>query len=244
MSEDIKRQIKLLVELQALDTKRLNLTKKLDKIPILMGELDSRLTAFEQEAQSASENAEALKKEYRELDIEVQSNQAKINKSDEKLSQVKNNKEYHAILKEIDDLKEKNLLIEDNMLEILDNIESEDQRVGVKKEELKQLSTEIAGKKACVEKDGLQWGKELAELSDDRSSVIENIAPQYLKTFEQVKKIVGVIAIARVVDSLCLGCNMNIPPQRYNELQRFDDIQLCPNCHRIIYWENTNDGSE
>jgi predicted nucleic acid-binding Zn-ribbon protein len=48
----------------------------------------------------------------------------------------------------------------------------------------------------------------------------------------------GGIAISQVVNATCSGCNMNIPPQMYNELQKRDSLKFCPNCERIIYWKN------
>jgi hypothetical protein len=47
---------------------------------------------------------------------------------------------------------------------------------------------------------------------------------------------VGIIA---VIDAVCQGCHMNIPPQMYNELQRGDNLTKCPMCQRLIYWKNT-----
>ena len=43
----------------------------------------------------------------------------------------------------------------------------------------------------------------------------------------------------RCSNGTCQGCNMNIPPQLYNILQRGDAIELCPNCNRIIYWDKS-----
>ncbi len=43
------------------------------------------------------------------------------------------------------------------------------------------------------------------------------------------------MAIAKVEDAVCEGCHMNIPPQMYNELQRFESLMYCPQCQRIIY---------
>jgi uncharacterized protein len=40
-----------------------------------------------------------------------------------------------------------------------------------------------------------------------------------------------------VSDAVCNGCNVNLPPQLYNELQRSDTLRYCPNCQRIIYWK-------
>jgi hypothetical protein len=57
-----------------------------------------------------------------------------------------------------------------------------------------------------------------------------------MQKFNTVKGLTRGTGIAPVLDSICLGCNMNIPPQMYNELQRFDSIKFCPHCQRIIYW--------
>jgi predicted nucleic acid-binding Zn-ribbon protein len=46
------------------------------------------------------------------------------------------------------------------------------------------------------------------------------------------------IAIVLVKNEGCQGCYVNIPPQMYNEVQKNNEIILCPNCHRILYWEN------
>jgi hypothetical protein len=45
------------------------------------------------------------------------------------------------------------------------------------------------------------------------------------------------LAVVSVRNGTCQGCNMNIPPQLYNVLQRGQTIETCPSCHRIIYWE-------
>jgi predicted nucleic acid-binding Zn-ribbon protein len=43
------------------------------------------------------------------------------------------------------------------------------------------------------------------------------------------------LAVVPVKDAVCHGCNVNLPPQLYNELFRYDSLKFCPNCHRIIY---------
>ena len=45
------------------------------------------------------------------------------------------------------------------------------------------------------------------------------------------------LAVAPVQNGTCQGCNMNIPPQLFNQLQRGDSIELCATCNRIIYWD-------
>ena len=52
------------------------------------------------------------------------------------------------------------------------------------------------------------------------------------------------IAIVDVKNAVCQGCNMNIPPQMYNELQRDISLKYCPSCERIIFWQDQNGRSE
>ena len=46
------------------------------------------------------------------------------------------------------------------------------------------------------------------------------------------------VAVARVINGVCQACNMNIRPQLYIELQKQDSLIACPNCNRILFWEN------
>ena len=62
---------------------------------------------------------------------------------------------------------------------------------------------------------------------------------ELFKAFVNVKKMCpDGKALAPARNSICMGCHMNIPPQTYNELQRFDSLKLCPFCNRILYWDN------
>jgi len=65
---------------------------------------------------------------------------------------------------------------------------------------------------------------------------MEKVSPKIMKIYTSVKRLSGAVAIVPAIASVCQGCNMNIPPQMYNELQRFDGIKFCPHCQRIIYW--------
>ena len=51
-------------------------------------------------------------------------------------------------------------------------------------------------------------------------------------------------AVVPAWKEVCNGCHMNIPPQMYNELQKPEILMLCPNCNRIIYWENKETGED
>ena len=71
----------------------------------------------------------------------------------------------------------------------------------------------------------------------------KEIPAELLRKYEQIKGAGRGIAVVAVWKEICDGCHMAIPPQMYNELQKEKALITCPNCNRIIYWENRN-GSE
>jgi predicted nucleic acid-binding Zn-ribbon protein len=68
----------------------------------------------------------------------------------------------------------------------------------------------------------------------------KEIPAELLRKYEQIKGAGRGIAVVAVWKEVCDGCHMSIPPQLYNELQKTTALITCPNCNRIIYWENRN----
>ena len=63
------------------------------------------------------------------------------------------------------------------------------------------------------------------------------IRPDVLKRYGAIRMRRG-LAVTTVRNGTCQGCNMNVPPQLYNTLQRGNTLETCPYCHRIVYWED------
>jgi hypothetical protein len=163
---------------------------------------------------------------------------SQIKKSREKLTGVKTNKEYQATLKEIDDLKEKNSLIEDQMISCLDRMEAAEKDTARKRNEFSRFKDQADDEKAALKQQIDQGRKKLGELEKEWEAVSKEAAPDLLETYVRVGERVGRPAMAPADDAVCLGCHLNIPPQLYNEIQRYDSLKFCPHCQRILYWED------
>ena len=74
-----------------------------------------------------------------------------------------------------------------------------------------------------------------AEIRVAREATAKLVKPDVLRKYGTIRMRRG-MAVVAVKDGTCRGCNMNIPPQLYNVLQRGSSLELCPNCNRIIYW--------
>ena len=232
----MREQIGRVVQLQEIEIKINKIKSVLEVIPGKISSLDNEIRDAEQDMEMKKSLVDELRKKYRLNESDYQSNLSMLRKSQEKLAAVKTNKEYQSILKEIDDIKAKNSLVEDEMLKSLDVIETTERETVTLKKEFLEIKDRIDREKEIIKEKIGQSETDLAELDEERGSVAKNIDKEIMSKFNIVKGLTKGTAIAPVLDSICRGCNMNIPPQMYNDLQRFDSIKFCPHCQRIIYW--------
>lgn len=236
----MKEQIDTLVKLQQIEMEALKIHALIDNLPENIRGMDAKITEFETLINQETLGLEENKKRYRGLESDVKSNNSKILKKEDQLRSVKNNKEYQALLKEIEDLKALNSRIEDEMIGYLESMEKGESALQEQKESFESLRKQIAAEKENAIRQAEEAKKVLSELEDRKKGIVELIEPDLLDKFNLLKDAKGV-AIVSVMDAICDGCKMKIPPQMYNELQRVDSLRYCPSCHRMIYWEKCLD---
>jgi len=214
-------------------------------VPEKISSLDQQLEVSARNVEDDQTAITDYNKQYRAYESDLQLNLNKIKKSEEKLRSVKTNKEYQSSLKEIDDLKAVRSKLEDEMLEFLEKIETAEKALQDQRQQYKQLVEETNQRKASMLQDAEKIKTRLAEMEADRNAVAAGLATDFMALYMRVKaKQADGVAIAEVKNAVCLGCNMNIPPQIYNELQRRDSLKYCPSCERIIYWKDIDQRSE
>jgi hypothetical protein len=244
MENTLKQQIDILVNLQQIETESVKISKWVKDVPERVAELEGSLKRFEEEIEAVKKQADEIKKEYRAYESDVKENLEKIKKSKGRLGEVKNNKEYQSILKEIDEISKKNQEIEDKMLVCLEATDQAAERLKTKKKEFDAAKIQIDLEKKEILADNELSLKNLEKLEKEKEKVLEGIHAEMMVRYERVKTVVGKLPMARARNSICLGCNMNMPPQKFNELLKCEEIILCPHCHRILYWINENERSE
>jgi predicted nucleic acid-binding Zn-ribbon protein len=232
-----KEQIEVLIELQNIDIESMKIKTFLDGIPPRVDQFDQEIGQVEQTIQEKESRISELKQEYRSQESDVKDNQERIRKNNEKLVAVKTNKEYHAILKENEGLHKKNSAIEDELLQKLDCLEKEESELQNDKAELEKLKNETAQEISALKEKGVMEEEKLKSLLTSWKEIEQTVAPEVIRRFKIAREQTKGNAIAAVKNAICQGCNMNIPPQMYNELQRCDKLEFCPRCYRIIYWE-------
>ena len=245
MTNLTKKDIDTLVKLQQIGLETEKLVAYLEGVPIQIKNLDTRLDEFNRNVETDENLITELNKKYRTYESDIQLNIAKIEKSQEKLRAVKTNKEYQSSLKEIDDIKAVNSKLEDEMLEFLEQIETAEQSLNDNKQQYSRVVDDLEHEKKSLIQAGEQGEKDLAGLRSDRDAVAAVLDAKLMDIFKyQLSKQGDGIGIVEVINEVCQGCYMNIPPQMYNDLQRGISLKYCPSCERIIYWQDQDERSE
>lgn len=236
-------QLELLKQLQLIDNMVKNLEKlQLDfpkKIIQLEKEGEKKRQLFEKEKSSL----DTIQKEKRKKELELKQEIERLKKSQDKLFQVKTNKEYQAALKEIEEIKQHNSDIETEILICMEEIDTLTQRLKEAEIEYQNWAKKFEEQKSYLTQELERSKQELQNQQTLRSQIIELIEPELLKKFELIKERRQGLAVVAIQNGLCTGCNINIPPQKILEIRKSNNaIMYCPFCNRIIYFEEPNSG--
>ena len=229
-------QLKYLIEFQILEDKKAKLIRSCQETPKRMAEIQKEFDQYEAEYLSKKAEQDHAKKMHRSLEQNVADLEIKIARSKNRMSEVKTNKEYQAILREIDDLKKEITGKEDGMLEAMEKIEALAGEVEVLEKEVEAHRKVFDENRKKIEQENDQLRGKLDHLQAIQQKVRDKMEPSLLKRTDFLLLKQCGIAVAAVQNSVCQICHLNIPPQKFIELQRDNALHQCPHCHRFLYW--------
>ena len=237
----MRQKLESLLELQKVELEIDRLNAALDSVSGKLEALDAKRALLQDTYDNEVLSMDLLKKKYRALESDAQANVSRVAKSQEKLGAVKTNKEYQALLKEIEDIQDKNSVIEDEMINSLEQMESTEIELAEKGKVLRQLVAQVTSEKEAILREAGDNKKKLEDAERQHMLIFKGVDTALMSDYLRVKKLVKSRVIVPVRQAICQGCNLNIPPQMFNELQRSDQLKFCPHCDRIIVWNDMLD---
>ena len=236
----MQEQIRLLIELQKVDAVLGEMKRKREETPKRLSELQAGLGAMRSDLERYNAELDELKKDRKTKEGMLQMEIDRIHKSEGHLKDIKTQKEYQALLKEVDQGKKLNLSREEDILKLTGDIEERDKVASEMTAALKAKEGEFAKEKELLEGDLSKIDAEFDGKKKDWDEIAKNIKPNVLKMYQKVSERRNATSVVPVRNGACTGCHMNLPPQLYNQVQKGHEMLLCPSCHRIFYWEGNN----
>jgi len=234
---NIKEQLELLKRLQAVDSEMYDLTAEKETFPARISEIAALLETKKTGMEEADKVLKDLQVEQKERENDLQSCEEKIKKHESELAQIKTNKEYKAMLEQIESLKADISLLEEKIIVVLDKIEEAKRKFAAEKDAFDEERKRSDAEKSAIEEEKKKVEARLKELADLRSQFMGPVDPAILKRYEKILENKGKTALSAISGEFCSECNMRLRPQVINEARLNYNIVICENCQRILYPE-------
>ncbi|MCX8057477.1 MAG: C4-type zinc ribbon domain-containing protein [Ignavibacteria bacterium] len=229
----MKTRLKLLWELQKIDN-------ELDKLEELRGELPREIELLQNKLDELQETIKAKKKEKEnslkkreENDDKIAESKANLKKFKAQLLQVKTNREYDALTKEIDYTEELIQKLEQENNSLADLSKKLTQEIEELEPEIKDIQKELEEKREELAEIDKLNDKERKELESKRADVLAKITRADLQLYNRIREAKG-RAVVPIKRNACDGCYAIISSQKQLEIRRNDKIYTCESCGRIL----------
>ncbi len=232
----MEQELSTIYEAQKIDLKIIEQERILLSTPEKIKVMDDELANTRLKIEKEKEIIEELEKERRKKEKELEADKDKIKKLEAKLYEVQTNKEYQALLKEIEAAKAMNDKTEEDILVLMDKIEDIKKDYNSSQAHLKIREKEIEIEKNKIEKDTQSVDKIITDLKTERDNLLSVVNEQLRTTYMILREKRNGIAVSNAKNGVCLGCFMNIPPQLFIEVTKNKQLIQCPSCGRILYF--------
>jgi hypothetical protein len=232
MNPDLSR----LIRLQQLESAADDARRRIADHPARMQALEARLQAARDIAGGVRARLAAAAERRRAEEKEVTSVQTRLARYKDQLLEVKTNREYTAMLHEIETAQNDIRTREDRILEVM--MESDELNATIKTSdaELKAAEKEVAAERAVLETEMVQLKAVIDETTAEREKLVADIDRRVLAIFETTAKGRKGVAVAEAKDGLCTICHVRLRPQVFNEVRKNASIIQCDSCRRILYF--------
>lgn len=231
----MQEQLELLKKLQGIDQEVREVQSQLQRLQDEQSELNADAERIGAMIASLEQEMARLQTEQRELDRAHTIEQDNVAKAEGRLPAIKTQKEYVAVLKEIDTAKKLNKEIQDRILAKQLEIDNLDRDKAEKDVELTALSERNTARHTAIGADLQRLSGALDDRRSQRGELLDKLPVTLRKRYQTLIERRNGIAVVAARKGICLGCNMNLPPQLYNSLFSSKEVLTCPHCHRLLY---------
>jgi len=227
-------RLKILYQIQQIDN-------QLDELEELRGDLPNMVRELEDKIRSIISDIESKDKEQKDSISKRAENEDEIEKLKEnqkkfkaQLYQVRNNKEYDALTKEIDHTEEQVNKLDAENNSLADRSKVLTQEIEEINPNLEELNKELKEKEAGLKEIVKANEREETKLREERKKIEAEVKKNDLSSYMRIRKAKKGLAVATIKRSACSGCHNIVPSQRQLEIRRNNKLFYCEYCGRIL----------
>ena len=203
---------------------------------------ENQLRTLQNELEAKKEEIKMTRVQIDRLELELKERDQQIGKLRNQLNLARTNKEYSVILTELNTAKADDSKLENQVLELMKNIETDNAECAGIQERIDEQKARVEEARSEAEKKGAEYQKEIDTIQTEWDAAAKDIPKPALDIFQRVAETYDGEAMASIeqtdssVDNFsCGGCFMGLPAEIVNILTNKDEIIRCTNCTRILY---------
>mgnify|MGYP001122431421 CR=1 FL=1 len=231
----MQEQLQVLRELQELDQERRKLAQQRQELEAETGQLLNAVERIQEMVDSLAAAIGGRQEERKELTGKLEHERGLAARAESRLPQIKTQREYLAVLKEVD-------LAKKQTKELNDQIAGKDRELeglladkAEKDAELAALSEQTGARRQEVDASLAGIDTALAEQNRQRDNLTTLLPVALRKRYDMLIERRNGLAVVEARAGACLGCHMHLPPQLFNRLFVAKEVQNCPHCNRLLF---------
>jgi predicted nucleic acid-binding Zn-ribbon protein len=234
---DAKEQLKRLLRIQDLALEIRRARAVAEGAPARIEEIEARFRERNAEYVAIQARHDELDKDQKTRTQSLTELEESRRKFTDQLMQVKNQREYAAVLKEIDAVKAHAAEHEDAVLKAMDELETLSSDLDGRASHIQEERAKVATEVADVEREAALASEEAAKAEADRTAIEVELPRDLVDAVRRVEEARAGIFLARAESQVCQSCYVRIRPQVFQEIKMAARIHSCGNCRRFLYYE-------
>lgn len=246
---EVRDQLLRLVRLQALVLESRSAHALVENAPVRIEEIEERFRERNAEYVAVKQRFDALDEDQRTRSAELLELEEQHTKYKADLMQVQNQREYAAILREIDGIKSSIAEHEDAILKDMEEMESAKTDLATHEEHIKAERIAVATERAEVEATAGSARSDIARLTEERQELQTDLPRQLVSAVKRLEDGRQGQFLSGAEEGVCQSCFVRVRPQVFQEIKLSARIHYCSNCKRVLIHEpslekNSAEGGE
>jgi predicted nucleic acid-binding Zn-ribbon protein len=234
---EVKAELAQLIALQHTDTKIRRLQAELNAIPQRRAEIEKEFEQRAFEFRAIETRRDAARTERTRLETEIAETRSKAEHADRALMSSTNEKEYAAAIREADAARKHISELETKVLEQMEAFEAADKEIGEHEPRIAAMRAETEEKLTAFEEQTRTQAEQLTTLRAERERLAAELPKPMAAMYNRISsRIRDGVAVAEARNSSCSACFMSLRPQVMSQVRLGEEIIICDNCNRILYY--------
>lgn len=235
----VENRLKLLYSLQQVDLELQEIQEMKGDLPHTVGALQTRVDEMKEKLDSLAATIKESKLTRERADNEILELMEKVEKYKGQQLNVKSNRQYDALTREIENAEQRSILLQQGMDEAENRLTTAKTDSDALRVQMEELTAELKERQKELKSVNKEHEKEELKLRHDRDKITVRLEKADLDRYDRIVNARGGLAVVLVKRNACGGCFSRVPPQKILELRKNANIHVCEQCGRILVSDST-----